>query len=127
MGSVYKARQVGLNRLVALTMIRGGSQAPAEFLARLPIEAEAVARLRHSNILQIYEIGEVEGLPFLSLELLEESRLSLRAAAPFAERNATKSSVPPANVRRHCRARGAPLFLPGAVLAPKHGSHPILR
>ncbi len=80
MGVVYKARQVGLNRLVALKMIRGGSQAPAEFLARLPIEAEAVARLHHSHILQIYEIGQVDGLPFVSLELLEGGSLADRLA-----------------------------------------------
>ena len=47
MGVVYKARQVGLNRLVALKMIRGGSQAKPDHLIRFSIEAEAVARLRH--------------------------------------------------------------------------------
>jgi len=71
MGVVYKARQRGLNRPVAIKMIIGGLQARADFLARLRVEAEAVARLRHPNIIQIYEIGEVEGLPFVSLELLE--------------------------------------------------------
>ncbi len=58
MGVVYKARQVGLNRLVALKMIRGSSQASPELLARFPIEAEIIAGLRHANILQIYHIGE---------------------------------------------------------------------
>jgi tetratricopeptide (TPR) repeat protein/tRNA A-37 threonylcarbamoyl transferase component Bud32 len=71
MGVVYKARQRGLNRLVALKMIIGGTQARVDHLARFRIEAEAVARLRHPNILQIYDIGEVDGLPFVSLELLE--------------------------------------------------------
>jgi serine/threonine protein kinase len=71
MGVVYKARQRGLNRLVALKMIIGGAQARIDYLARFRIEAEAVARLRHPNILQIYDIGEVDGLPFVSLELLE--------------------------------------------------------
>jgi serine/threonine protein kinase/tetratricopeptide (TPR) repeat protein len=80
MGVVYKARQKGLNRLVALKTIRGGSHALPEHLARLPIEAEAVARLRHSNILQIYEIGQVDGLPFMSLELLEGGTLASRLA-----------------------------------------------
>ena len=71
MGVVYKARQLGLNRLVALKMIRGGSQARPEHFARFRIEAEAVARLRHPNIVQIYDIGEADGLPFVALELLE--------------------------------------------------------
>jgi eukaryotic-like serine/threonine-protein kinase len=55
MGVVYKARQQGLNRLVALKMIRGGAQARLDHVARFRIEAEAVARLRHPNIIQIYE------------------------------------------------------------------------
>jgi eukaryotic-like serine/threonine-protein kinase len=78
MGVVYKARQVGLNRLVALKMIRGGSQARPEHLLRFSIEAEAVARLRHLNIIQIYDIGEVDGSPFVSLELLEGGSLTDR-------------------------------------------------
>jgi tetratricopeptide (TPR) repeat protein/tRNA A-37 threonylcarbamoyl transferase component Bud32 len=78
MGVVYKARQRGLNRLVALKMILGGTQARVDHLARFRIEAEAVARLRHPNILQIYDIGEVDGLPFVSLELLEGGDLDDR-------------------------------------------------
>jgi eukaryotic-like serine/threonine-protein kinase len=81
MGVVYKARQRGLNRLVALKMIRGGTQPRPDYLARIRIEAEAVARLRHPNIVQIYEIGEVDGLPFLSLELLEGGTLEDRLAS----------------------------------------------
>ncbi len=61
MGVVYKARQQGLNRLVALKMIRGGSSARIDHLARFRVEAEAVAQLRHPNIVQIYDIGEVDG------------------------------------------------------------------
>ena len=80
MGVVYKARQLGLNRLVALKMIIGGSHARTDLLARFRIEAEAVARLRHPNILQIYDIGEVDGLPFVSLELLEGGGLDDRLA-----------------------------------------------
>jgi tetratricopeptide (TPR) repeat protein/tRNA A-37 threonylcarbamoyl transferase component Bud32 len=75
MGVVYKARQRGLNRLVALKMIRGKEWSRPEHLARLRIEAEAVARLRHPNIVQIHEIGEVDGQPFLSLEFLEGGTL----------------------------------------------------
>jgi tetratricopeptide (TPR) repeat protein len=78
MGVVYEARQVGLNRPVALKMIRGGASARPELVSRFRIEAEAVARLRHPNILQIFDIGEVDGLPFVSLELLEGGRLADR-------------------------------------------------
>ncbi|MFI5454652.1 MAG: protein kinase [Isosphaerales bacterium] len=71
MGVVYKARHHGLKRLVALKMIRGGSQARADQFLRFRKEAEAVARLRHPNIIQIYDIGEAAGLPFVALELLD--------------------------------------------------------
>jgi eukaryotic-like serine/threonine-protein kinase len=71
MGVVYKARHRGLKRLVALKMIRGGKQARADHLSRFRVEAEAVARLRHPHIIQIYDIGEAAGLPFVALELLD--------------------------------------------------------
>jgi tetratricopeptide (TPR) repeat protein len=71
MGVVYKARQVELKRLVALKVIRGGAYAGPSELARFRREAEALARLRHPHIVQIYEIGEQDGLPFFSLELVD--------------------------------------------------------
>jgi serine/threonine protein kinase/tetratricopeptide (TPR) repeat protein len=80
MGVVYKALQRPLNRLVALKMIRAGSQARQKDLGRFRIEAEAMARLRHPNVVQIHDIGEVAGLPFVSLELLEGGSLEVRLA-----------------------------------------------
>ncbi|WP_165219578.1 serine/threonine-protein kinase [Aquisphaera insulae] len=78
MGVVYLARQVGLNRDVAIKMIRGGGQARPEHFARFRIEAEAVAQLRHRHIVQIHDIGEADGLPFVSLELLSGGSLDDR-------------------------------------------------
>jgi serine/threonine protein kinase/tetratricopeptide (TPR) repeat protein len=78
MGVVYKARQRGLKRLVALKMIRGDRRDRPEQLARIRIEAEAVARLQYPNIVQIFEIGESDGTPFLSLELLAGGSLADR-------------------------------------------------
>jgi tetratricopeptide (TPR) repeat protein len=81
MGVVYKARQrPPLDRLVALKMIRPESQDVPEQLARFLIEAEAVARLHHANIVQIFDYGEVGGVPFFSLELLEGGNLRDRLA-----------------------------------------------
>jgi WD40 repeat protein/tetratricopeptide (TPR) repeat protein len=76
MGVVYQARQVKLQRLVALKMIRGGDHAGAGELARFRSEAEAVARLQHPNIVQIHEVGEAEGKPFFSLEYVEGGSLA---------------------------------------------------
>ena len=81
MGVVYKANHQGLKRLVALKMIRSGGQARADLVARFRTEAEAVARLRHPNILQIYDIGEADGQPFVALELLEGGSLGDRLAS----------------------------------------------
>lgn len=68
MGVVYRARQIGLNRVVAVKMILSGVNATPHELARFRSEAEAVARLAHPNIVQIYEIGEQQGCPYLALE-----------------------------------------------------------
>ena len=94
MGVIYQARQHQLNRLVALKMIRAGIQARPEELDRFRLEAEAVARLHHANIVQIYDIGEVAGLPFVALELLEGGSLADRlAGTPHPGRQAAELMV----------------------------------
>jgi hypothetical protein len=92
MGVVYKANHLGLKRHVALKMIRGGSHPRANLLARFRTEAEAVARIRHANILQIYDIGEANGLPFVALELLEGGSLGDRLASTPNPRGSRLSS-----------------------------------
>ena len=94
MGIVYKARQIGLNRLVAVKMVLSGVHASPTALSRFRIEAEAVARLQHPNIVHIYDIGNKDGCPYFTLEyvtggsvdrLLNNGPLEIRDAVLLAE------------------------------------------
>jgi serine/threonine-protein kinase len=76
MGVVFKARHLRLNRLAALKMILTGPRAAHVELARFQREAEAFASVQHPNVVQIYEIGEHEGLPYLALEFVEGGNLA---------------------------------------------------
>ena len=80
MGVVYKARQIGLNRVVALKVVLGGAHAGAEELARFRLEAETVARLHDDHIVQIHEVGELRGRPFLALEFVDGNTLAEKLA-----------------------------------------------
>jgi WD40 repeat protein len=80
MGVVYMARHIKLNRIVALKMILAGGHAAQGELTRFRIEAEAIARLQHPNIVQVYEISEHEGKPFFSLEYVVGGSLDRKLA-----------------------------------------------
>jgi len=71
MGAIYKARQPGLNRIVAVKVILGGHFASRESIRRFQAEAQAAARLQHPNIVALYEVGEHEGQHFFSMEFVE--------------------------------------------------------
>jgi hypothetical protein len=89
MGVVFRARQLGLNRLVALKMVRAVDGGNQELLARFRAEAEVVASLHHPQIVQIYDYGEHKGLPYLALEFVEGGTLAARLdGAPWSGRQA---------------------------------------
>lgn len=70
MGVVYRARQLNLNREVALKILPGGEFARPDFRKRFRAEALTVAQLQHRNIVCIYDVGEEEGLPFFTMEFV---------------------------------------------------------
>ncbi len=96
MGVVYKARQTGLKRLVALKMILAGGHGGRQELARFRREAQAIARLQHPNIVQVYEVGEAESgagvpCPYLVLEFVAGGSLDQKlAGAPLPAREAAR-------------------------------------
>jgi WD40 repeat protein len=76
MGVVYKAKQQGLNRTVALKMILAGDHAGREDIERFRVEAEALGRLRHPHIVQIHEVGGHGDRPYFSLEYCDGGSLA---------------------------------------------------
>jgi serine/threonine protein kinase len=80
MGVVYRARHIGLDRMVALKMIRTGAEAGPEELARFRTEAALQARVQHPHIVQIFEVGEAEGRPYFALEFVDGPGLDKQIA-----------------------------------------------
>jgi tetratricopeptide (TPR) repeat protein len=107
MGVVYKARQVSLNRPVALKMIRAGLWAGDEEIRRFRNEAEAIANLDHPQIVTVHEVGEHSGQHYFSMKLVEGPSLAERLEAYAAKpREAAKLVAEVARAVHHAHQRG---------------------
>jgi serine/threonine protein kinase/tetratricopeptide (TPR) repeat protein len=124
MGVVYQVWHARLNRSAALKMILAGAHAGPEELARFRTEAEAVARLQHPNIVQIYDVGEHAGRPYLVLEYVEGGTLAKKLqGTPLPGRQAAALVESMARAVHHAHQRGVVHrdLTPGNVLlASRH-------
>ncbi len=91
MGVVFRARQLSLDREVAVKMILRGRLASASDLDRFLAEASATARLEHANIAAVYDVGDFDGRPFYSMQFVDGETLDARVArGPMPQREAAK-------------------------------------
>jgi serine/threonine-protein kinase len=95
MGVVFKAHQAALDRIVALKMVLRGELASAADRTRFRAEAESAARLNHPHIVPVYEVGEFQGQPYFSMQLVEGTTLARRIAeGPLGAREAARLLLP---------------------------------
>ncbi|MGO9465172.1 MAG: protein kinase domain-containing protein [Isosphaeraceae bacterium] len=107
MGTVFKARQRSLNRIVAVKLVRGGALAGDDDRKRFRQEAEAVAALDHPNIVSIYEVGEHDGFSYFSMKLAGGGSLAQRLHEYTADpRSAAKLVATVARAIHHAHERG---------------------
>ena len=125
MGVVYKARQKGLNRMAALKMILAAGHASNEEFLRFQTEAEAVAKLQHPNIVQIFEVGQEDGRPYFSLEYVDGGTLSGKLTNnPLPARQAAELVEPLARAMFYAHQNGILHrdLKPGNILLTLHGT-----
>jgi serine/threonine-protein kinase len=120
MGVVWKARQVSLNRPVALKMILAGQLASAADVQRFHTEAEAAANLDHPHIVPIYEIGEHQGQHFFSMKLIEGRSLGNWLAGQWQAIQVDPGRQSKSGLRTYCQAAVQMLIVVGRAVHHAH-------
>jgi serine/threonine-protein kinase len=124
-GVVYKALHQRLNRHVALKMLLSGQHASPDELERFLREAEAVAGLRHPNVVHLYDVGEVEGKPYFTMEFIDGGSLARKLAEgpmPAREAAALVAQIAEAMERGHRSGIIHRDLKPGNVLLTADGT-----
>src|SRR4051812_3386003 len=107
MGVVYKARQKSLARVAAVKRRRGPRLSSDSDRGRFLAEAESVARLKHPNIVTVYDVGHQGGLPYIVMEFVEGRNLAQRLAeGPLPPREAARLVAEVARAVQHAHERG---------------------
>ncbi len=107
MGVVYEAQQKGLDRAVAVKMILAGNLASPEAVRRFQAEARAAARLRHSNIVHIHDVGQLHGQDYFAMEYIDGQSLAQRIAQrPVEPREAVRLTAMVARAVEHLHRQG---------------------
>jgi eukaryotic-like serine/threonine-protein kinase len=107
MGTVYKARQISLNRLVAIKMLHPRLTAKSDLLQRLVREAHAAAKLSHNNIVQAIDVGSAGNLHYFAMEYVEGTSIRdmLETGKTFDEAEALEIIIPVARALQHAHKR----------------------
>src|SRR5262245_31071061 len=107
MGGVYRARQVSLDRVAGLKLIRAGGHAGGADVERFLGEAKAVAQLQHPHLVQLYESGQHDGLPYFTLEFVPGGSLGTKlSGTPLPPREAARLVEQAARGVQHAHDKG---------------------
>jgi tetratricopeptide (TPR) repeat protein/predicted Ser/Thr protein kinase len=119
-GTVYKAYDTTLHRIVAVKTITSNHSEPAELVRSLVREARTLAGLSHQNIVAVYDAGEIDGTPFLCMEYVEGHPFPANAALPLIRKVAEALSYAHARGIVHCDLK------PGNILVDRDGEPRII-
>ncbi|HZV00278.1 MAG TPA: protein kinase [Planctomycetota bacterium] len=128
MGVIYKARQLDLERVVAVKTLRADEAKREDAMERFRREARAIAALRHPNVVAVHDVGQVEEIPYFTMEFIEGLPLDRRLVrGPLEGKEAIEILAPIAEALHYCHGEGVVHrdLKPANIIVDSHG-HPFL-